>query len=769
MEALRGELQAYYSQYRLANSWRCDEWEKLPAENRQLRTDIIAAMDAYAAEHPDYHPSLLKARLLEEMAERFVPVIFPHSPFFFEMGLRYAESWGTPSYPLYTPGAWLNHAHADLAFNLPEWAHVTAGQNIGQPPGAPHLWNIWSGFDTDHHCLGNTRLLRDGVNGLLRDIAARQALPCDAHQAANLEAMDRGCRAVLRVAEKFGDAARAMLEHETDPQAQHFLRMIADAAVHIPAEPPRTFYEGLAMLWFLREVTATLEAIGISVVGHLDRQLFELYRADLAAGRLTEEEACDLLARWMLPTDVKFHLEDNAWPETSTCIELGGCDAEGQVVWNALTRLIIETHHAQGLINPKLNCRFSAHAPQDYLDLLSDTILRGHNHLALLNDDVLIPACVRAGKTEQEARLYVNGGCQETIVEGMEHSAGAYYYFNMPRILDLCLQPYDPATSPLPLTPELAQGLPQPIPAVATFDEFYQRFMAAMQTTIRLGADWIRPLGQLQWQLHPCPFFSATLEDCIGTGLDYTQGGAKYNPSGIALCGLGTITDALYAVRQAVFEDRSISYEELCRALAADWQGYEALRQHLRRLSKFGQGHAGVDALAAQFARDLGAFIPTLPNERGGAFQGSFFVYYAFQWFGNHVRATPDGRHAGELLAQGIAPHRATAPESVTDILHSLSRIDFRAYPGNCVLDLQLPAGQAISPATLSAVFRTFAKLGGPTLQPNFVAIEHLRDAQAHPDQYPNLVVRISGLSAHFICLTRAVQDEIIERAVVAI
>lgn len=755
METLRRELTEYYRR------WRLDRWAKVPEAALAVRREIIAAMDAYAAAHPDAHPSLLKARLHEEMAARFTPVIFPHSPFFFEMGLRYAENWGTIAGEEQMVGSWLYHRRNHLVYQQPAWQYLQACQlNSGTQPS---LWTSWFGFDMDHHCLGYSHLLAVGVEGLLAEVANRQCRPCTADQAANLEAMTRCLRAVLTIAARFAETARRLQAEATDAESARFLGMMAGAAAHVPARPPRTFYEGLAMLWFLREVTATLESIGISVLGHLDRLLYPLYDADLRAGRLSEAEAEDWLARWMLPTDIKFHVDDNPWPETSTCLELGGSDAAGQPVWNPLTRLVIETHYRHSLSNPKLNCRFSAQSPDAYLTLISETILAGHNHFALLNDDVLIPASVRAGKTPAEARLYVNGGCQESICEGVEHSAGAYYYFCLPRMLDLVLRPV-----PLPELPApVAQMLPPALPALPTFEDCYAHFMAQLTGAIRTGAAWLCTLGHEQWRINPAPLFSTTLAGCIEQGRDYTGGGAKYNPSGVALVGLATTIDALYAIKRAVYTEGWVTLPALCDALAANWVGAEALRARILRLPRFGQDDPEVNALAARFSRELADVVGAMPSERGGCFYASFFVYYAFSWFAGAVRATPDGRHAGELLSQGIAPARTTGA-TLPDILHSLSRIDFTDHPGNAVLDLQLPAG-TIPTASLTALVRTFAQLGGPTLQLNCVSPAQLRDAQQHPDRHRDLTVRICGLSAHFVCLETATQEEIIARALLVV
>ena len=750
---LRRQMARYYEALRAG---RFEQYE--PAA--RVRGVVWEAMDRFHDAHPDSSSWALKARLHELIAEHFEPVIFPDSPFYYEMGLRAAENWGTPHSGHVS--AWLCRKRLGLVYAHPAWANI---RHFGFADGPLGIAREYV-FDADHHCPGYTRLLDTGVSGLLAEVDRRLAVCRDDGQADFLRAVRRSCRAVLRVAERFAERAEQMLGPRAG-QSARFLAMIAQTARRVPAEPPRTFYEGLAALWFCREVTATLEGIGISVVGHLDRQLIGLYRADRAAGRLTERDARDLLARWMLPTDVKFHVDDSAWPETSTCMNLGGCDADGRCVYNELTRLILEVHDELGLLNPKPNCRFSAEAPREYLDLLGRYVLKGRNVFALLNDDVLIPACVRSGKSLREARLYVNGGCQETIVEGVEHSAGAYYYFNMPRVLDLCLLAA-PAVPQDVHSPEAHALVPRPIEAAGDFEDFYRQFMAALLRTIEAGAAWRRAAAAAWPEIHPCPFFSASLDGCIESGRDYTAGGARHNASGVALVGLATLVDSLHAIRKGVFGERWLSLADLRAVRHRNWEGEEALRARFVGLGKFGHGDEEVDGLAGRLADELAAFIFALPNERGGHFQGSFFVYYQFAHMAPCVRATPDGRRAGELLSQGAAPGRLRAPKSLTDTFASLSRLDLRNFPANAVLDVQLPLGGATTPATLSAVLRTFAQMGGATLQPNVVSVEQLRDARVHPERHRDLIVRISGLSAHFVSLRPAVQAEIIDRHCVA-
>jgi formate C-acetyltransferase len=714
---------------------------------------IWQEMDLWADEHPNTPACLLKARLHEVIAERFEPVLFRHSPFYFEMGLRADCNWGVGHGQ--NAGAWLRDRRQGCLVdaNARKGLQHHADLGIASP----------TVFDEDHRCLGYSRLLKEGVDGLLDRIARRREEAATAEQAQFLEAAEQSCRAVLQIAARFAAKARDMLAVEAEPECRHFLHLVAKTACRVPAQPPQTFYEGLAALWFLREVTATLEGVGISVIGHPDRQLIGLYRADVAAGRLTEAEARDLVARWLLPTDVRFRVREMQWPETSTCVELGGCDADGYPVYNELTRFFLEAHQELGLLNPKPNCRFGGESSQAYLELVSTQILGGHNVFALQNDDVLIPALMRHGKTERDARLYVNGGCQETICEGVEHSAGAYYYYNLARVLDLCLLGS-------PMSGAAADSATLRVVADAgDFQGFYAQVLDALRKTMASGARWRRE-GAARWdEINPCPFYSSSLVGCIQRAQDYAAGGAKYNPSGIAPVGFATLVDSLYAVQVAVYQERWVTLTEMCEALRADWAGRERLRARLVALPKFGHGNQEVDVLAARLSADIAACARSLENERGGAFQPSLFVYYKFVQMGKDVRATPDGRRNGDVLSQGAGPSRVNPPESLTDVINSVSRIDYTDHPGNAVIDVQLPAGGRITPQTLAAVMRAFARMGGPTMQFNCVSIDNLRDAQRFPARYRDLQVRICGLSAYFCALDRAVQDEIIARTAVTV
>lgn len=215
---------------------------------------VWQTMDAFAAEHPDCAAVLLKAQLHEEIARQLEPVIFPHSPFFFEMNLRPAENWGAPSCGSIAGGWLIDRRSKSLA------GDTQAAQDSKALADSIGFWLHGGGFDADHHSLNYTELLRVGVNGILRKIEESAARPgLSPSQQTFLEAAERSNRALIRIAERFADKAEELLGAEPDPPARRFLAMIAEAARRVPAEPPRTFYEGLAAAWFLREAAATMD------------------------------------------------------------------------------------------------------------------------------------------------------------------------------------------------------------------------------------------------------------------------------------------------------------------------------------------------------------------------------------------------------------------------------------------------------------------------------------------------------------------------------
>jgi len=716
-----------------------------------VRRRITDGMDAFIARNPHTPSVLLKSHLHTLMAEHFEPVIFDENPFFFEMGLREANSWGLgdlcPAGYVRAYREQVLHREHPILYKLEAMAdRIYDMDTLG-------LCQAQNTFDGDHHTLGYTMLFQHGVNGLIQQAQAAAA-KAEGEERAFCLAVVESCRALVRIAEKFGEKAAELLPTATGDTQRKYLQMMIDTTSRIPAQPPKTFVEGLSLLLFTREAIATLEGIGVSQLGHVDRLLGPLYENDIAQGELTEEEAAELVGIWMLHTDIKFDLQNASWPETSTCIQLGGCDEYGAPVYNAVTKLFIQQHHRLKLVNPKLNCRYNAQSPAEYLEVAGEAILAGHNNFVMINDEIIIKGLMRSGVAEADARLYVSGGCQETMIEGCGHTEGVAFYASMPRVMDLFLRPESDSAAFVP-----------PFASADTFEDFTSQFLDAMDHFFSLVIDQRNIRQHIVKDALVCPLFSATQKGYIENRKDYTSGGAKYNFSTISLTGLGTVADSLCAIKKLVYEDKICTMAELTAALAADWAGYEDLHRKALNAPKYGHNHQEADALANDFLGRIANRLSQRKNERGGMHIPSLFVYYHFESFARVLRATPDGRKAFDLISPGAAPSQLQPIRDVTEPIKSMQRLDFTACGGgSCVLDVKLPLSSHMTPALFAALIRACGEYGCPTLQPNVVSQEDLLDARIHPEKHRQLIVRICGLSAYFVALTPQVQEEIIAR-----
>ena len=755
-ETQKNSMAAYYAQTTLQDGHLADR--QVDAEFGRVRQGIHDAMDAFVLAHPDVPAVLLKSHLHTLMAQACEPVVFQENPFFFEIGFREANSWGLSSI---CPAGWVRaHMEKKLHQAHPILGSLEAFADRIYDLEGLGLCQAQNTFDGDHHTLGYTALFAVGVNGLIAQaVEKQQHFPAGSAEAAFCQAAAESCQALITIAQKFAARAEEMLPSCTTEKESRYLTMMAQAAGVIPAQPPRTFYQGLAMLLFTREVTATLEGLGISQLGHVDKLLAPLYDADLAAGRITEAEARELIGIWMLHTDIKFDLAHASWPETSTCIQLGGCDVSGNPVYHPVSRMFMEEHHRLKLVNPKLNCRYDAAAPDEYLMTAGRAILAGHNNFVMINDDIILSGLMRSGVEACDARRYVSGGCQETMIEGLGHTEGVAFYASMPRVLDLFLRPALQSEDLIP-----------PINAPKTFEDFLAQYLHALDHFFALVIDQRNIRQHYMKEALVCPLFSATQEGCIASGRDYTSGGAKYNFSTISLIGLGTVVDSLLAVKTLIYDQQRLTLEQLNAVLAGNWAGHEALRQEVIAMPKYGHDHAQADALADMFLTRLAALICVRKNERGGHYLPSLFVYYHFESFARMLRATPDGRRDFDLISAGVAPGQLRAIRDVTTPVRSMQRVDFTACGGgSCVLDVKLPLSGNMTPALFAAFIRACRQYGCPTLQPNVISQEELLDAKRNPDKHRELIVRICGLSAYFVALTPQVQDEIIARNMYAI
>ncbi len=735
MPAVRGELDAYYAGF--------------PTNLSALE----AALHEIYAHHPGWSPFRMKAAGYALMAERCPVKVFRHFPFYFEIDVSKPRtdlgSGGIGGWMRGTPFA------AQLTEQGNSW-HGTCG--------ARGLSWGWPVMDDNHLCLGNDVVFQFGLNGLIQQAEARQARAGSDNEREFLDAVIAGNRALLRIAERFAAEAERMLAGEDDPAVCARLARIAETAVRVPGEPPETFYEAVNTLLFMREIVQSMEGSGISMLGHLDRILWPFYEREVARGTLTRDGAKELLACLLIFPATRFDLRANGnHVGTNISVGIGGCDADGRPVFNALTEIILEIYREQQLIDPKLHARVGRDYPAEYLLRVAELAASGQNGLAIFNDDVIIAANEKAGKALRDCRLYVGGGCQENVLENTEQNSRATIYLNLLQVL---LMGFDPGQWKWFAERESVQMADAVL--CATFDDFYRVFLGLLRRVVAVYVAQRNRTESEGWRYNPCPILSSTIRDCIDNARDITQGGARYNAGSVGLTGIGTLIDSLFAIREMVYRRRELTLAELRAALAADFSGCEALRAELLRLPKYGQDDAGIRDFSAKVFADLARVADGETSSRGGRYEASLFAFRSFTDFGEKTGATPDGRRAGEYLSSGMGPSLSamTKDASIGQVLRAMEPLDLRDYPVVAVLDLKLPATPgSFPPAILVPVIQRFIAAGGSVLQMNVVNPEVLREAKTHPERHPDLAVRISGYSAYFTTLPENVQDEVINRS----
>ena len=742
INALRQELRDYY---------RTISFNRLCKNGFQ--SPLWAKMDEFVTDQPNSSPLRLKAAMYEIIAERFEPIIFKNSPFYSEMGINVAECDGHPSL---SAAGWLlrrnNHLFKDV--DPAEYdRYVAAGRHGVHLTYGPYP-------DIDHHCCSFSYILKHGFSLIYQNAQTALTQCTNREETEFVESAIAGLLSIKKIAKKFAAAAEKMAKQLENPEQRRFMSMVATTARRIPWQPAETFYEALCSLWFVHEIGASMDGVRMYVLGHLDRLLGDFYRRDLTAGRITYDEAYDLLCRYMIYTDCKIDLEqmaDDSYnrQELGGTLILGGCDENGNTVCNEITFMVLKAHHDLKMLYPKIHCRISRNSPKEYLDAINQDFLSGRNVISFLNDDSIIPAQLKAGKRLEDARCYVAGGCWEVIIEGCEHSAGANCYFNLARIMDMSIH----------VNPQLEYEtgiVCRCIDGARSFEDVYRIVLDNIVRALRQMGDTIGRCGKVWTQVNPSPLFSACLADCLNNRMDYTAGGGRYNPHGMPLTNFAVLVDSLLSIKDLCFDRKTHSLVELLTAVRADWQGFDALRAEVLSAPHFGDHSPVSDELAGRIIDDIYEGTRDLTNERGGPFQLGLYSYRDIVDWAKVTLATPNGRRKGDFLAQGLTPSRFRHSD-ITSVVNSMAAIDLTQCPANSVITVSLPLG-GINAMELASLERVVANSGIGMLQLNCIDKNELLDAQIHPERHRDLIVRLYGYSARFVNLNKEMQEEFLSR-----
>ncbi len=584
-----------------------------------------------------------------------------------------------------------------------------------------------------------------------------------------LQAMDVACDAAIIFAERHAARADERAAKEGDPKRRAELERIAEVCRWVPAHAPRDFREAIQMYWFVHLATITeLNGWDAMNPGHLDQHLRPFYERGLADGTLDRDSAKELLeALWIkfnnhpAPPKVGVTAQESGTYNDFTNINLAGLTADGADAVSDLSYLLLEVLDEVRLLQPQANVQLSARTPDRFLKAACRVIRKGFGYPSLFNADTVIAEQVRAGKRVEDAREGGTSGCIETGTFGKE----AYIltgYLNVPKILEVALNDgVDPASGKQ-LGPKT--GAAQ---SFASFEDVYEAFRTQLEYFVDVKVEVNQYIESMYARYAPAPFLSVVIRDCIENARDYNDGGARYNTSYIQCCGIGTTTDSLSAIQTHVFDDGRVDMARLLDALRGDFQDDEPLRQLLlNRTPKYGNDDDRADTLMQRIYASLFDAIDGRPNTRGGRYHLDMLSTTAHVYFGTRVGATPDGRHARFPISDGTSPAHGADRHGPTAVCRSLGKMDQVKSGGTLLNQRFLPSVLEGDTGIdrLADLVRTYFRLGGHHIQFNVVGTDTLRDAQAHPDQYRDLLVRVAGYSDYFVDIGRDLQEEIIAR-----
>ncbi|MGQ9629917.1 MAG: trans-4-hydroxy-L-proline dehydratase [bacterium] len=586
-----------------------------------------------------------------------------------------------------------------------------------------------------------------------------------------LKAMLICADALIRFAERHAEKARELASREADPHPQRKkeLERIAEVCSHVPAHAPRDFWEALQYYWFVHlGVTMELNTWDSFCPGHLDQHLYPFYKRGLEEGTLTREQAEELLQCFWIkfnnqpaPPKVGVTAAESGTYTDFAQINLGGLKADGSDAVNDATYLILDVIEEMRLLQPSSSIQVSKKSPDRFIKRAARIIRTGFGQPSVFNADLIVQELVRQGKSVQDARKGGSSGCVEVGAFGKENY-NLTGYFNMPKVLEIALHNgVDPRTG---RKIGLETGDPNQF---VTFEQLFEAYKRQLMHFVDVKVRGNNVIERLYATYMPAPFLSLLIDDCIATGKDYHDGGARYNTSYIQGVGLGTITDAMTAIKYHVFDKRSLTMEQLLAALAENFEGHERVRQMLwNKTPKYGNDDDYADSVMVALFNAYFDAIDGRKNTKGGRYHINLLPTTVHVYFGSVVGATPDGRLAGRPLSEGVSPVQGTDRRGPTAVLKSVAKMD-HVRTGGTLLN------QKLTPRLLDGdegldklvqLVRSYFRLDGHHIQFNVVDADTLRAAQENPDQYRDLIVRVAGYSDYFCDLSKVLQDEIIAR-----
>ena len=625
------------------------------------------------------------------------------------------------------------------------------------------------------HTVGSEKIYKKGFQDYKNDIIeARNRLDFlndkeAFDKKAQLNAMEICCDAIMILGERYAAYARELAEKETDEIRKQELLQIAANCDVVPAHAPKTFWQAIQMYWFVHlGVTTELNPWDAYSPGRLDQHLNPFYQKDIEDGILDDEKALELLeCLWVkfnnqpAPPKVGITLKESGTYTDFANLNTGGITPDGENGVNEVSYLILDCMDEMKLLQPSSNVQISKKTPTKFLKRACEISRKGWGQPAFYNTEAIIQELLNAGKSIEDARRGGTSGCVETGAFGNE----AYIltgYFNLPKILELTLyNGYD-------IVSKKQIGLPLGYAKdFKSYDELYEAYKKQVEYLIDIKIEGSNIIEKIYAEYMPAPFLSIITNDCISRGKDYNAGGARYNTNYIQGVGIGTITDSLAAIKYNVFDEKKFTMEELIEALEHNFEGYDMIANLVRnKTPKYGNDDDYADNIMKDVFNFYQKTVTGRPNMKGGTYRVNMLPTTCHVYFGEVMNASPNGRLAQKPVSEGISPEKGADVNGPTAVIKSCSKMDHLRTGGTLL-------NQKFTPSVVKGeegldnmanLVRAYFNMDGHHIQFNVIDRETLIRAQQNPDEYKDLIVRVAGYSDHFRNLSKALQDEIIER-----
>ena len=666
--------------------------------------------------------------------------------------------------------------------NMREWVRHKYNAPLSQSLDERFaVYFLWKTAALSHTILDYPKLLKVGAEGIIREI--RQELKNDRNadelKKDTLNAMIIAYEGLIAYARNLSVQAREEADRETDPKRKAELEELAVICARVPEKPCRNLDEALNAIW-IHWVGVHMENTNAGFsLGRMDQWLQPYFAADMKKLRTKTQRqqyirhAIELVGCFYLRCtdhlplipDIGNYLFGGS--SSDQAITLGGVTPAGDDAVNDMTYLFLKVTEMLSIRDPNVNARYNREKNSDtYLRRLCEVNKNTTATPSIHNDVAVMTSLEEFSYPAEHLRDWAATGCVEPTLSGKHIGHTNCMMFNMVAALEMAL--YN-GFHPLmrwdvgPKTGDISNH------GFKTFDDFFGAFCTQLEFLMNNSCEYNNLLGEAHSVIRPTPFISGLVEGPITKGKDVTKGGALHNSSGTACIGLADITDSLMAIRKLVYDEKKVSLAEMKRAVETDFANDPSLHAMvLKKVPLFGSGNEEAVEMANRVTRFVHDRFKDHLNFRGGNYTAGFWSMSNHVAFGTLTGALPSGRHSGKPFTPGLTPE-AHASKNLLDNIRDVSRLEQRNMNNNIAFNVKVvPSAKESHKKAVENIYsyaKTYCDLGGMQMQFNVVSSDTLKDAMAHPENYRNLMVRISGYNAYFTTLNRDMQLELIERA----